>query len=55
LPLEIKRGLEAGFFRYLTKPLDVNKFLGAVDAALAEGAWEEVETPARQTERGAAV
>jgi CheY-like chemotaxis protein len=34
-PRDIKRGLEAGFFRYLTKPFDVKAFLAAVDAALA--------------------
>ena len=35
LPGDIKRGFAAGFFRYLTKPLDVNAFLAAVDDALA--------------------
>jgi CheY-like chemotaxis protein len=35
LPRDISRGLAAGFFSYLTKPLDVNAFLGAVDDALA--------------------
>jgi len=34
-PRDVKRGLEAGFFRYITKPLDVNAFLAAVDEALA--------------------
>jgi CheY-like chemotaxis protein len=38
LPRDIERGLEAGFFRYLTKPLDVHKFLGAIDAALSQRA-----------------
>jgi PAS domain S-box-containing protein len=35
-PRDIKRGLAAGFFRYITKPLDVNAFLAAVDDALSE-------------------
>jgi signal transduction histidine kinase/ActR/RegA family two-component response regulator len=35
LPRDVERGLEAGFFRYLTKPLDVAAFLIAIDAALA--------------------
>jgi PAS domain S-box-containing protein len=35
-PRDIKRGLEAGFFRYVTKPIDVGAFLSAVDAALAD-------------------
>ena len=34
-PRDIKRGLAAGFFRYITKPLDVNAFLAAVYDALA--------------------
>ncbi|HUH85649.1 MAG TPA: ATP-binding protein [Stellaceae bacterium] len=33
---DVKRGLEAGFFRYITKPLDVNAFLASIDEALAE-------------------
>lgn len=31
---DIEKGLNAGFFRYITKPLDVNGFLQAVEAAL---------------------
>lgn len=37
LPTDIARGREAGFAAYLTKPLDVNRFLEAMDAALAQG------------------
>jgi len=33
-PRDIKRGIEAGFFRYLAKPIDVNAFLAAVSEAL---------------------
>ncbi len=32
---DITRGLEAGFFRYLTKPIKVVEFLDALDVALA--------------------
>ncbi len=35
LPKDIERGLAAGFFRYLTKPLDIKAFLAAVDEVLA--------------------
>jgi signal transduction histidine kinase/ActR/RegA family two-component response regulator len=35
MPRDIEQGLAAGFFRYLTKPIDVNEFLVALDAALA--------------------
>ncbi len=34
MPLDIRKGLEAGFFRYLTKPIRVNEFMDAVDMAL---------------------
>ncbi|MDB5405378.1 MAG: response regulator [Rhodospirillales bacterium] len=35
LPRDVERGIEAGFFRYLTKPLDVNLLLAAIDDALS--------------------
>jgi PAS domain S-box-containing protein len=35
-PNDVKKGLAAGFFRYLTKPLDLGAFLDAVQDALAE-------------------
>jgi CheY-like chemotaxis protein len=34
MPLDIERGLAAGFFRYLTKPIRVNEFMGALGLAL---------------------
>jgi CheY-like chemotaxis protein len=34
MPGDIKKGLEAGFFYYLTKPINLNEFLEAVDVAL---------------------
>jgi len=34
-PRDVEKGLAAGFFRYLTKPLDAKLFLAAVDDALA--------------------
>ena len=37
IPSDIKKGLEAGFFRYLTKPIKVNEFMEALDLALAPG------------------
>jgi PAS domain S-box-containing protein len=33
MPRDIEQGLAAGFFRYLTKPINVNAFMDAVDAA----------------------
>jgi CheY-like chemotaxis protein len=34
MPLNIQSGMEAGFFRYLTKPIKVNEFMAALDTAL---------------------
>jgi len=34
MPRDIVRGLEAGFFRYLTKPIKVNEFMDVLDLAL---------------------
>ncbi len=35
MPHEIKKGLEAGFFRYMTKPIKVHEFFETLDEALA--------------------
>ena len=35
VPLDIAKGLAAGFFRYLTKPLKVDEFMDTLDVALA--------------------
>jgi len=35
---DIERGLKAGFFRYLTKPINLNEFMDALKLALAGGA-----------------
>jgi PAS domain S-box-containing protein len=34
VPRDIERGLEAGFFNYITKPIMVNQFMDALDVAL---------------------
>ena len=34
MPRDIKKGLEAGFFRYLTKPINVNEFMDTLNVAL---------------------
>jgi PAS domain S-box-containing protein len=34
MPRDIEKGLEAGFFRYLTKPMKVNEFLETLNLAL---------------------
>ncbi|OIQ81282.1 virulence sensor protein BvgS precursor [mine drainage metagenome] len=34
LPGDVKKGVEAGFFRYLTKPIKINELMGALSDAL---------------------
>jgi len=34
IPRDIEKGLEAGFFRYLTKPIKVTEFMDTLDVAL---------------------
>lgn len=34
MPRDIEKGLKAGFFRYLTKPIKVNEFMDTLDLAL---------------------
>ena len=34
VPRDIEKGLEAGFFDYITKPIKVNQFMDALDVAL---------------------
>ncbi len=46
MPRDIARGLEAGFFRYLTKPIRVPEFMAALDEALEHVAANELATPA---------
>jgi DNA-binding response OmpR family regulator len=33
MPRDIAKGLEAGFFRYLTKPIKVKEFMDTLNAA----------------------
>jgi CheY-like chemotaxis protein len=34
MPRDVEKGLEAGFFRYLTKPIKINEFINTLDDAL---------------------
>jgi PAS domain S-box-containing protein len=38
VPRDVEKGLEAGFFRYLTKPIRVREFMDALDVALHHAA-----------------
>ncbi len=40
MPRDIEKGRQAGFFRYLTKPIKVDEFMDALDQALAQAKQE---------------
>jgi PAS domain S-box-containing protein len=44
MPHDIERGLEAGFFRYLTKPIKVHEFMDTLDVALEFAKTEATHT-----------
>ena len=35
MPVDVEKGLAAGFFRYLTKPIRILEFMDTLDEALA--------------------
>jgi CheY-like chemotaxis protein len=45
---DIENGLEAGFFRYLTKPIKVNEFMDTLDVALNYAKEEAALNPKKQ-------
>jgi PAS domain S-box-containing protein len=51
VPREIEKGLEAGFFRYLTKPIRVREFMEALDLALTHSAEHGVRQAAQLGEQ----
>lgn len=48
IPRDIERGLEAGFFSYLTKPIKVNQFMEALDMALKSSQAASDRTTAKE-------
>jgi PAS domain S-box-containing protein len=44
MPRDIEKGLQAGFFRYLTKPIKVTEFMETLEVALEFAAQEAVQT-----------
>ncbi|MEO7559567.1 MAG: hypothetical protein ABIT23_04835 [Nitrosospira sp.] len=48
MPRTIEKGLAAGFFRYLTKPIQVDEFMETLDLAIKLG--EHVK-PGRHNQR----
>ena len=50
MPHDIAKGLQAGFFRYLTKPIKIDEFMDTLDLALA-AAQPAPATPTLETTR----
>jgi CheY-like chemotaxis protein len=44
-PRDIERGMAAGFFRYLTKPIKVDELLDTLDLALAVASGPHLLAP----------
>ncbi|MES2040603.1 MAG: PAS domain S-box protein [Pseudomonadota bacterium] len=52
MPRDIAKGLDAGFFRYLTKPIKVNEFMDALDVALHYAKEHGLERKKGETDGG---
>ncbi len=48
MPCDIKKGMAAGFFRYLTKPINVNEFMNTLDVALKHAETEAAPGPLKR-------
>ena len=49
MPRDIEKGLAAGFFRYLTKPIKLNEFMTTLDLALKLASESAAEMGAENT------
>jgi PAS domain S-box-containing protein len=52
IPRDIEKGLEAGFFRYLTKPIRVDEFMKTLDVALEFAESQSSKRSARKRTNG---
>ncbi len=50
IPRDIKKGLEAGFFRYLTKPINVREFMNTLDETLKFSKVKSARVNPRETQ-----
>jgi signal transduction histidine kinase/AmiR/NasT family two-component response regulator len=50
IPRDIEKGLKAGFFRYLTKPINVKEFMETLDAALEYAEAQSARAGRREEE-----
>ena len=51
VPRDIAKALDAGFFSYVTKPIKVDRFLEALDVAMAHARLAALRTPATEGPR----
>jgi len=51
IPRDIEKGLEAGFFRYLTKPIRVNELMETLDLALERAGTQSGRIPQTELEQ----
>jgi len=51
MPRDIEKGLEAGFFRYLTKPININEFMSAMDDALKISGTRSVNSDDKEVKK----
>jgi signal transduction histidine kinase/CheY-like chemotaxis protein len=49
MPRDIEKGLQAGFFRYLTKPIKVNEFMETLDVTLNFAKTQSAHTNRKET------
>jgi CheY-like chemotaxis protein len=49
MPRDVEKGLQAGFFRYLTKPIKIGEFMEALDLALHVAETASAAVHARDT------
>jgi len=49
MPRDIEKGLEAGFFRYLTKPIKISEFMDTMDVALKFSKQEALHSLQKET------
>lgn len=49
VPRDIERGMEAGFFNYITKPIKISQFMDALDAALNFSETASIDKSAKES------
>jgi CheY-like chemotaxis protein len=50
MPKDVEIGMRSGFFRYITKPIDIAEFMKAIDSALMVAANRPIRNPSEESE-----